>query len=158
MTWQEICDDPALQDLPYKIETDRWGRLMMSPARSDHGEYQAEISGILREQLPHGRVITECPIQTMEGVRVPDVAWISRERRANMVRSPAYSRSPEICVEVISPSNFQEEMDEKRRLYFEMGAQEVWYCEDHGGMSFYDRNGPIEKSVLCPAFPSKIEV
>ncbi len=94
----------------------------------------------------------------MKGVHVPDVASISRETRANMVRSPAYSRSPKICVEVISPPSFHEEMDEKRRLYFEMGAAEVWYCEDHGTMRFCNQNGPIQTSVLCPQFPSKVEV
>ena len=32
MTWEQICDDPHLRDLPYKIEQDRFGRIVMSPA------------------------------------------------------------------------------------------------------------------------------
>ena len=32
MTWQEVLDDPRLQNLPYKIELDQWGRIVMSPA------------------------------------------------------------------------------------------------------------------------------
>lgn len=41
MTWAEICADPVLAELPNRIETDRWGRIVMSPPpRSCHGEYQ----------------------------------------------------------------------------------------------------------------------
>lgn len=32
MNWQEIRSHPALEDLPFKLETDRWGHIMMSPA------------------------------------------------------------------------------------------------------------------------------
>ena len=31
MTWEEICDDPILADLPFKIESDQWGNVIMSP-------------------------------------------------------------------------------------------------------------------------------
>ena len=40
MTWDEICDDPALQDLPYKIETNQYGQIIMSPAKGWHSERQ----------------------------------------------------------------------------------------------------------------------
>lgn len=30
-SWTDICDDPLLARLPYRIETDRWGNLVMSP-------------------------------------------------------------------------------------------------------------------------------
>ena len=29
-SWEEICADPHLRDLPYKIEQDRSGRIVMS--------------------------------------------------------------------------------------------------------------------------------
>lgn len=34
MKWQEVCEDKALQDLPYKIELNRWGQIVMSPAKN----------------------------------------------------------------------------------------------------------------------------
>ena len=46
-------------------------------------------------------------------------------------------RAPEICVEVLSPTNSLAEMNEKRALYFEAGAHEVWICGLDGKMEFY---------------------
>jgi hypothetical protein len=31
--WQEIVADPALRDIPYKVETNHRGQLVLSPAR-----------------------------------------------------------------------------------------------------------------------------
>src|SRR6184192_3812395 len=106
MTWAEICEDELLATLPYRIESDRWGNIVMSPPpRSRHGEYQTEIAMLLREKMRDGRSITECPIRTEEGVKAADVAWVSRERRASKQNDPVYLIAPEICVEVLSPSN-----------------------------------------------------
>jgi Uma2 family endonuclease len=155
MTWDEICADPTLRDLPYKIETNRRGQIIMSPARSRHGEYQSEIDALLRQLLPQGRVVIECPVQTTAGVRVPDVAWTSPERRQPII----YTLAPEICVEVLSPYNDEEEMTEKRALYFEAGAREVWICSEKGRMTFYNPSGLLaDGSLFCPGFPSLVEV
>ena len=155
MTWETICDDPALQNLPYKIETNRLGQIVMSPARSRRSEYQGEITYLLRQMLPHGLVLPECPVQTSDGVRVPDVAWSSPERRQPVI----YTLAPEVCVEVMSPHNDEREMTEKRRLYFEAGALECWQCSESGLMSFYSPQGWLESgSALCPSFPARVVV
>lgn len=154
MTWDEICADPNLRDLPFKIETNQRGQIIMSPARSRHGEFQSEIIILLRGLLPHGRSVTECPIQTSAGVRVPDVAWTSAARRQPVI----YTLAPEICVEVLSPYNDNAEMAEKRALYFEAGALECWLCAEDGTMSFYGPGGVLPASVFCPGFPAKVEI
>lgn len=154
MTWDEICEDPNLRDLPFKIETNRRGQIIMSPARSRHGEYQSQIILLLWQLLQGGKPITECPIQTSAGVRVPDVAWASAERRQPVI----YTLAPEICVEVLSPYNDEQEMDEKRALYFEAGALEVWICAEDGGMTFYGPVGGLPRSALCPEFPARVEI
>lgn len=154
MTWDEICEDPNLRDLPFKIETNRRGQIIMSPARSRHGEYQSQITLLIWQLLPGGKPITECPIQTSAGVRVPDVAWASAERRQPVI----YTLAPEICVEVLSPYNDEQEMDEKRALYFEAGALEVWICAEDGGMTFYGPVGGLPCSALCPEFPARVEI
>jgi hypothetical protein len=48
MTWAEACDDPSLQDLPYKVEINRHGQIIMSPVRNEHSFYQFEIGWRLR--------------------------------------------------------------------------------------------------------------
>ena len=32
MKWSEILEDKTLEDLPYKIEQDQWGNIVMRPA------------------------------------------------------------------------------------------------------------------------------
>ncbi len=31
MTWSEVCEDKLLATLPYRMESDRWGNIVMSP-------------------------------------------------------------------------------------------------------------------------------
>ena len=89
MTWAEICEDKTLAALPYRIESDRWGNIVSGPLpRSRHGEYQGEIALLLRQKLSGGLSIPECPLQTEEGVKAADVAWVSRERRASRHNDP----------------------------------------------------------------------
>jgi len=47
--------------LPFRIESDRWGNIVMSPPRrSRHGEYQLEIGANLRDLMTgRGLAITE---------------------------------------------------------------------------------------------------
>jgi Uma2 family endonuclease len=157
MTWAEICEDKLLARLPNRIESDRWGRIVMSPPpRSRHGDYQSEIAGLLRELLKGGRATTECPVQTKEGVKAADIAWASRERRASYPHDPVFLVAPEICVEVESPSDVEAELMERKQLFFEKGALEFWVCDRNGEMAFFDPAGAIPQSRLCPGFPKRI--
>lgn len=157
MTWSEICANPALQDLPFKIETDRYGRLLMSPARNEHGYYQGEIGFLLRTMLAEGRVLTECAIETSEGVKVADVAWCSAERFQTIRPQISSSVAPEICVEIFSDSNTREEIERKRDLYFSRGALEFWVCDAKGDIAFFTPAGFANGSQLCPTFPGHVD-
>jgi Uma2 family endonuclease len=159
MTWAEVCEDKFLNSLEWRVETDRHGNIVMSPpARSRHAEYQGEILGLLNARLKGGKAYPEVPLETSEGVKAVDVAWVSRERRASRPNDPAYLIAPEICVEVLSRSNSAEELAERRRLCFEKGAVECWVCDLAGRMSFFDPAGPMEASRFCPDFPRQVEV
>ena len=39
MNWQEVCDDPILQNLPYKLELNRYGEVVMNVVRMEHSFY-----------------------------------------------------------------------------------------------------------------------
>ena len=156
MTWVEACNDKSLQNLPYKIELNRQGKIIMSPTRNKHGFYQAEIAHLLRTLLPKGHVMTECAIDTPEGTYVTDTAWAGPKRFKIIEDEFSCSVAPEICVEVWSPSNSPEEIEMKRRLYIERGALEFWYCDQLGHMKFYNREGQLAQSKLCPKFPAKV--
>jgi Uma2 family endonuclease len=152
--WEEMQRDPSLQDLPYKIELNAWGKLEMSPASVRHGQQQAALAEAFRQQLPRGTTITECPILTDIGIRVPDLAWASEQFMRQHADMSPLPRAPEICVEVISPSNVAAEITEKTRAYLAAGAQEVWLAHEDGNIRFIDAAG--EKSTS--AFPITVSL
>jgi Uma2 family endonuclease len=146
-----------LAALPYRIESDRWGHIVMSPPpRSRHAEYQGRIIALLEMRMTGGLTMAECPVQTSEGVKAADVAWVSHARRASRPNDPVYLVAPEICVEVVSPSNSAAELEERKRLFFEKGAVECWLCGPTGEMAFFDPGGPRSLSHLCPDFPRQV--
>ena len=76
--WQELVDDPELAKLPYRIETDRFGRTIMSPPPAyRHARYVGKIIRLLNRLLPDGQTNAETPVLTADGVKVPDATWIS---------------------------------------------------------------------------------
>lgn len=158
LTWEDVCADTRLDDLPYKIETNEWGQIVMSPTRLKHGAFQFEIGRLLSEQRPDGRVVTESAVRTTKGVKVPDVAWFSAERWAQVRDAFDAPIAPEVCVEVLSPYNATGEIEMKKTLYFEAGAQEVWTCDEDGRLRFFTSDGPLEQSALVPNFPTTIDV
>ena len=101
----------------------------------------------------------ELAIQTADGTKVADVAWMSTERDASIPEDVEPTPvAPEICVEIRSSSNTEEEMSEKRQLYLDAGAEEVWICDEDGEMTFYDEEGEIESSHRVPSFPAQVDV
>jgi Uma2 family endonuclease len=156
ITWQDVLDDPSLKNLPYKIELNRRGQIEMSPATNLHNIFQMAITDLLLEFAAHGKRFQECSIETSNGVRVADAVWLSKEFLALHGRVTPYTRAPEICIEIISPSNTTEEMLEKIDLYLERGALEVWTCNLQGEIKFFDANGTLEQSKLVPKFPTTV--
>lgn len=157
MNWQEVCADTALQDIPYKIELNRWGQIVMSPAKNKHSVYQGLIQSIIQSLVKQGLTYPECPIQTEDNVKVADVVWISRERYQQIKNDDVCSIAPEICIEIKSYSNTLEEMNFKKELYFKAGAVEFWLCNENGEISFYSKDGQMKNSVIVPDFPIYIE-
>jgi Uma2 family endonuclease len=159
MEWREVIEHPSLKDLPFKIETNEWGEIVMTPATVRHGKYQTRIA-ILFERLGEGdRVFCECGIQTSDGVKVADIAWGSAEfHKRNREDVPALSESPEIVVEIKSPSESVAEMERKKRLYCEAGAKEVWFCDKKGDMRFFNPQGELKRSGLFREFPDHIDI
>lgn len=150
--WDELCRDPSLEDLPYKIELNAWGKVEMSPpAGVGHARLQAAVAAQLTQQLPDGVTLTECPVLTGIGVRVPDVAWASTEFRKRHKASSPLPRAPEICVEIVSPSNVEAEITEKTRAYLAAGAEEVWLVAETGKVRFLDASGEKRQSRFAVA-------
>jgi Uma2 family endonuclease len=156
LTWEDVCSDSSLRDLPFKIELNRLNQIVMSPSHPRHSRLQSKIARILGDLLTGGEAIVELAVETEDSTKVPDVVWASRETIDRHSSEISWLRAPEICVEVLSPSNTVEEINQKRALYFERGAFEVWVCSWNGRMSFYGAEGELKRSTLCPMFPDAI--
>ena len=140
MLWEALCVDPQLADLPYKVETNERGQLLMSPAGTSHSRWQARVTRTLGSLIDAaglgGEVLTECAVLTALGIKVPDVAWISAQAWSSRTNQSLLMVAPEICIEVMSPSNTAAEMADKAALYSASGANEVWILDASGQMRF----------------------
>jgi Uma2 family endonuclease len=156
--WTELLADPVLAKLPNRIETDRHGHILMSPPPAfRHSRRQGKIMSLLTELLADGETLPECPVSTADGVKAIDVAWLAPGRPEIDQDPIVLTRAPEICVEILSPSNSASEIDEKRALYFDAGTTEVWICNRDGSVSFFvSPHHQLPASSICPAFPNRI--
>ena len=157
MKWEDVCADQQLQNLPFKIELNQWGQIVMSPVKIKHSFYQGRLQRLLESFLKTGEVMPECAINTADGVKVADVVWCSEERFTQIEDEVSASIAPEICIEVKSDGNTIAEIDVKKQLYFQVGAIEVWLCNQDGKITFYNPDGEITQSLLVPSFPPEIK-
>ncbi len=158
MNWQQVCEHPSLKDMPFRIELNETGQIIMSPVSIMHSLYSSKIGNMLTSFLKKGSTLSESAIRTRKGTKVADVAWVSPERLKIIRHESDASVAPEICVGVLSESDTDSEMKIKRQLYFENGALEVWICDQNGCMRFYNADRELETSELVPDFPKMIEI
>ncbi len=156
MKWDSLCDDKSFENIPYRVELTRHGQLVMSPHRSYHSIYQSRIIRWLNRLLPDGEAMPECPIGTEIGTVVAHVAWTTPKKVKRNFDLPNWAESPEIVVEVLSPSNTGDEIRKKREALFNEGAVEFWICNRKGALQLYGPRGRLSKSKLCPKFPANV--
>lgn len=156
MEWSQVLEDPLLKDLPYKIELNEDGHIVMSPASNLHGYLQSRLVTALASIVDGGEILVETSIETSKNVKVADVCWASAQFIQRFGFQTPYLKAPELCVEVRSPSNTDREMNEKIELYLAQGALEVWVCDCEGAMRFFCHEGEIPDSDLVPGFPKNI--
>lgn len=123
MNWDEICADPSLQDLPYKVETNEWGQIVMSPAKFWHSTRRGRILRIIGSLTDEGDVSTGTAIQTAKGVKVADVAWATSEFYGAHADEGALSAAPELCLEVTSGSNTKQDCRKRWRSTLPVGRR-----------------------------------
>jgi Uma2 family endonuclease len=156
MKWEQLCDDKSFEGIPFRVKLAHEGQLVMSPHRSYHSIYQSRIIRWLNRLLPDGEAMPECPIETGIGTVVADVAWASPQKVQRNFDRPSWTESPEIIIEVLSPSNTGTEIRKKRLAVFAEGAIEFWECDRQGKLQFFSPRGRLGRSRFCPQFPRKI--
>ena len=156
MQWQEVCENQTLKNLPFKIELNSQGKVLMAPVKVNHSILQGKIIGHLYQNLTGGEALAGCAIKTKHGTKIADVAWATYDLLEKIENEIECSVAPEICIEVLSFSNTKREINEKKEIYFEQGAIEFWVCDSFGNISFFVKKGKIEHSNLAKSFPISI--
>jgi len=145
-------------NLPFPWETNARGQIIMTPVNYGHSSHVGKLIKRLAAIAPDWESGAELGIETSDGVKAPDVTLASPAYHARHIHDKGYvTEAPEICVEVMSPSNSWQEMLEKMPLYFEIGAQEVWVVDVDGAVSFFaPGNEKLPHSRLIPEAPQSI--
>jgi Uma2 family endonuclease len=143
-----MATDPLVAAIPFKVELNEKGAIEVSPPTTRHGVIQAFVAHELTRQRPEGTAITECPVETDIGVRVPDVVWASPAFMRRHGSESTFRAAPELCVEVLSPTNTRVEIAEKVAAYLAAGAHEVWVVGDDGAPEIHTSAGRVKASAL----------
>jgi Uma2 family endonuclease len=107
--------------------------ITMPPPSHLHGRVQIKVGYVFESFLsknPIGQATVNSGVITETGpdsVRGPDVAFWSIERMPLDAEPVVYANvAPDLCVEILSPSNRTHRMQEKVREYFASGVRMVW--------------------------------
>ncbi|MFH0344370.1 MAG: Uma2 family endonuclease [Chromatiales bacterium] len=159
LRWAGVLEDPTLRNLPYRIELNKWGHIEMTPPASPrHMSIASSLVRLLEDRLG-SQAFTECAIVTSGGLRVADVVWCSTAFLTRHIHiwekwSAAFEEAPELCIEVMSPSNTYGELQERVQLYLDAGAQEAWIVHSSGQLDVFGAEGLRAASRLVTDWTS----
>lgn len=145
-------------DLPFPWETNARGQIIMTPVNYGHSSHVGDLIQLFGHIAPEWKTGSELGIITSDGVKAPDVTLASPAYHARHWNQKGYvTEAPEICIEVMSPANSWQEMQDKMPLYFEVGALEVWIVDTEGRIAFFaPGNECLQSSRLIPDAPESI--
>ncbi len=119
-----------------------------------HGEVQFQVGFLIKSFLkakPVGRVATESGTVTErrpDTVRGPDVSFYSVARLPLGLEVTKYhTETPDLCVEVVSPSNSMRKLKDKAKEYLFAGVRAVWIV-DPADRTVTIITEPLESRVL----------
>lgn len=146
------------------------GRLVeLSSPSPLHGGIVIAIGHILLEvvgkSFPHLFVASNSEfIMGDESGQSPDVYVVDRTRLRNMTRFRGASRgAPDLAVEIVSPSEYADDVDEKVALYLAAGTKTVWVVmPKRKHVLVYDdrgvRNAELGDFVDAPAVMPGVQI
>jgi Uma2 family endonuclease len=152
--WAQVLADEALVHLPYKIELDQWGEIRMTPVASPRHMRVAFTLATAFESDLGGKAFQEGAVVTRAGVLGADVVWcspafVARHRAVFAGDQPAMPEAPEICVEVVSPTNVIAKLEQKIQAYLAAGAVEGWIVFEDLTVRIFDRAGERTQSQFA---------
>ncbi len=126
MTFEEFS---KLPDEVCRRSELRHGELIeVPPPLKDHVWIQQRLIELIRPHAERGAIVgMEIPFQPRPDYEYyrADVAYVSAERWRKSGRR-GLEGSPELVIEILSPSNTAAEMQDRRKLFIETGCLEFW--------------------------------
>lgn len=143
--WRELVADP---NTPEFVELSEFGELILSPTPTNRHERVAfRVARALEQQLG-AEASTAVSVQTKtRGVRRPDAVWMPPEKWDTAGDADPLPLVPDICVEVLSPSNTRAQVAMKTAAYLDGGANEVITVGLQGEVRFFGPEGERHVSV-----------
>ncbi|MEM1122131.1 MAG: Uma2 family endonuclease [Bacteroidota bacterium] len=134
MTYQEFAEIEFPDDDPYLYELLK-GYLVRKNAPS--GEHQFAQSRLLRkldrfvEDNDLGMVFSSptAVILSQESAPQPDLTFLSEEKMGNFDPEWGIRGTPDLVVEIISPSSYKRDHFTKKKLYEQFGIPEYWIVD-----------------------------
>ena len=141
----------------------------MPPPGFEHSEIQLALGSLIRVFLlltPIGRVITEGGTlieHNPDTVRGPDISYYSKERLPLDLKVRGYhTTTPDLCVEVLSPSNSKKDIATKIDEYFYADVRMVWVVDpelrcvtvytEPTKATLYDETATLDGGDVLPGF------
>jgi Uma2 family endonuclease len=119
-----------LPDREDVIEELHWGMLVtLTRPKMKHAKLRSRLVRLLRPLAEHlGVVEPEVAFRALPeyDLRAADVAFVSQVRWDSTSGEDNLRGSPELVIEVLSPSNKRREMQEKAALCLSTGTEEFW--------------------------------
>jgi Uma2 family endonuclease len=140
--------------------------VLISPPKRGHQRLQHQIEMLLK------RLVGETGVVWMEMAFRPaseyevwqaDVGYVSRERDAATGDDEYLAGFPDLVVEVLSPSNTVDEINEKMAVCLDNGCVTVWVVDPKRKRVLVTEGnvtkhyGPLE-AISCNAFSGEIQV
>src|SRR3954462_5179657 len=137
-------------------ETNGQGQIIVNPPIGLlHAKRTEKIGTAIKTALPDWHLWPEVGLHTADGIKAPDLLGAAPGFDEQTDERGFLLSAPELCVEVMSPSNSWEEMRHKTLLYLAAGAKEVWVCDGAGEIHFFDGSGQRAESALIAGMPKK---
>jgi Uma2 family endonuclease len=107
--------------------------VFVPPPKWRHQVLQDRIAALLRERLgTSGVVMCEMAFQAASEFEVwqADVGYVRNDRAAEVDPSQYLSGAPDLVVEVLSPRNTADEIDDRRLICMSNGCKSFWVVND----------------------------
>jgi len=176
MSTKTLWTAEMLEQLPddsFRYELDDGELIKMSPGNPTHGQVGAKIISRLSLfveandlgavlALDSGFVLSRDP----DTLRAPDVAFVLKQRLADLPQTGFPEIAPDLAIEVISPSETPRHIERKIQQYLDAGTTAVWLFYPYenravvrlrsGETRSLAGNDTIEEPDLLPGFALRL--